>query len=338
MNSSVFCKPVCALLFLIPALAFAQTRCGSSFEREPAKTTINICREELHGPISHGMKEEILTILGKTYLSQGESDIAIASWNEASQYTLPAKNQAEANQKWAELQVLIAQTYNQMDKPKLAYAQYMKALQTLKTTSGERSVPAAAIYDSLGTFYAQQKEADKSDQAFLRSRIVYEIRLGADNPKTIDTRLNHAVALMDLGQMEKAKDHFIELANLVNKDAYYENQPIRAEILTFLGTMEMQDNDLRSAAQHYEQAFNVRQNAFGPNDIRTSQSLNNLGVVLFRAGNLERAEQALSRAYIIRKDLLGDKDPLTLSTQRNLQAVIAAEDAANRSGKPQSGL
>lgn len=328
MNSPVLHRSLFVAVLLIPAMGFAQTRCGASFEREPTKTTINVCRDELHGPISHGMKEEILTILGKTYLAQGEQDIAIASWNEASQYTLPAKDQPEANQKWAELQVLIAQTYAQMDKPKLAYAQYMKALKTLKVTSGERSVPSAVVYDSLGTFYAQQKEAEKAEHAFLRSRIVYEIRLGADNPKTIDTRLNNAVALMDLGQADQAKARFEELAKIVNTDTYYENQPIRAEILTFLGTMEMQDNDLRSAAMHYEQAFNVRQTAFGPNDLRTSQSLNNLGVVLFRAGNLQRAEQALSRAYIIRKDLLGEKDPLTVSTQRNLQAVIAAEDAA----------
>lgn len=170
--------------------------------------------------------------------------------------------------------------------------------------------------------------AAESEAAFKRSRIVYEIRLGKTNARTLETRMNHAVGLLDMEKEQEALESFQVLAEIINATPNYKNEPIRAEILTFLGTLQMRGDQLQEAAKNYQTAFEVRQAAFGPNDIRTSQSLNNLGVVLYRAGDLKRAEVALSRAYIIRADALGNEDPLTLSTQKNLQAVIAAQNAA----------
>lgn len=304
------------------------SRCETSFGKDPVSTTVETCRLELTGPITQAKRVKILETLGKAYLAQNEADLAITTWNEASQYSpLSRENQAAA-EAWTRLQVLIGQTYSQADQMARAEAHFQKTLSTVENSIGRYSLPAGMVQDALGSFYALQNKADEAEAAFKRSRIVYEIRLGKTNARTLETRMNHAVGLLDMQKEQEAQESFQVLAEIINSSPIYKNEPIRAEILTFLGTLQMRSDQLEAAATNYQTAFEVRQAAFGPNDIRTSQSLNNLGVVLYRAGDLKRAEMALSRAYIIRADSLGSADPLTLSTQKNLQAVIAAQNAA----------
>ncbi len=304
------------------------TRCENSFGKEPVNATVETCRLELTGPITQAKRVKILETLGKAYLAQNEADLAISTWNEASQYSPLSREDQVAAESWTRLQVLIGQTYAQADQMERAEAHFQKTLNTVEQSIGRYSLPAGMVQDALGTYYALQNKPGESEAAFKRSRIVYEIRLGKTNARTLETRMNHAVGLLDMEKEQEALESFQILAEIINASPSYKNEPIRAEILTFLGTLQMRNDQLQEAARNYQTAFEVRQAAFGPNDIRTSQSLNNLGVVLYRAGDLKRAEVALSRAYIIRADSLGGEDPLTLSTQKNLQAVIAAQNAA----------
>ena len=307
------------------------TRCETSFGKEAIATTVETCRLELTGPVTTPKRIVILETLGKAYLAQNEIDLAISTWLEASQYTSPNREDLVAAEAWTRLQVLIGQTYAQAEMQDKAQAQFKKTLSTVEQSIGRYSLPAGIVQDSLGTYYALQNMPEEAEAAFKRSRIVYEIRLGKTNARTLETRMNHAVGLLDMGKEADALEHFQVLAEIINSTPRFKNEPIRAEILTFLGTLQMRNDQLREAARNYQTAYEVRDAAFGPNDIRTSQSLNNLGVVLYRAGDLRRAEVALSKAYIIRNDALGNQDPLTLSTQKNLQAVIAAQNAANNS-------
>lgn len=304
------------------------TRCENSFGKQPVNTTVETCRLELTGPITQAKRVKILETLGKTYLAQNEADLAIATWNEASQYSPLNREDLLAAESWTRLQVLIGQTYAQTDRMEKAEAHFQKILGTVEQTVGRYSLPAGMVQDALGTYYALQNKPSEAEAAFKRSRIVYEIRLGKTNARTLETRMNHAVGLLDMEKEQEALEIFQVLAEIINSSPSYAKEPIRAEILTFLGTLQMRGDNLQDAARNYQTAFEVRQAAFGANDIRTSQSLNNLGVVLYRAGDLKRAEIALSRAYIIRTDALGSEDPLTLSTQKNLQAVIAAQNSA----------
>lgn len=310
------------------------TRCETSFGKDPVNTTVDTCRLELTGPVTTAKRITILETLGKAYLAQNEADLAIATWHEASQYTKPDRTDLASAEAWARLQVLIGQTYTQAEQIDKAEEQFKSTLTAIEQSIGRYSLPAGIVQDALGSHYALQNQAEKAEEAFKRSRIVYEIRLGKLNVRTLETRMNHAIGLLDMGKEQEALENFLVLGEIINATPQYKNEPIRAEILTFLGTLQMRSEQLREAAGNYQTAFEVRQAAFGPNDIRTSQSLNNLGVVLYRAGDLRRAEIALSKAYIIRNDALGGKDPLTLSTQKNLQAVIAAQNAAKTS--PQS--
>lgn len=320
------------MLWMGQALASTQTnqttRCENSFGKDPVNTTVETCRLELTGPVTTAKRIAILETLGKTYLAQNEADLAISTWHEASQYTKPDRNDPAAAEAWTRLQVLIGQTYSQVDQLNKAEAQFKKTLNTVEQSIGRYSLPAGIAQDALGTYYALQNKQEEAETAFKRSRIVYEIRLGKTNARTLETRMNHAVGLLDMGKEAQALENFQVLGEIINSTPEYQNAPIRAEILTFLGTLQMRSDQLQSAIGNYKTAYEVREAAFGPNDIRTSQSLNNLGVVLYRAGDLKRAEIALSKAYVIRNDALGNEDPLTVSTQRNLQAVIAAQNAA----------
>lgn len=319
----------------VNSAAFAQeattnsTRCEKSFGSEPIPTTLETCRLELTGPVAKENRLKILEILGKIYLNQNEPELAIATWLEASQYTTISRADETTAESWTRLQLLIGQTYAQADQMDRAEAHFKKSVTTVEKEVGKYSMPAGMVQDALGTFYAMQNKPTEAEAAFKRARIVYEVLLGKTNALTLETRTNHAIGLLDMGKEKDAMENFLVLAELINSANEHKNAPLRAEILTFLGTMQMRSDMLREAAKNYQVAFEVRQAAFGPNDIKTSQSLNNLGVVLFRAGDLKRAETALSKAYVIRADVLGNKDPLTLSTQKNLQAVIAAQKTSN---------
>ncbi len=329
-SSSLFISAAVVLLAgLAPMAAQAtETRCLTSYGKDPVATTIETCRLELTGPITTNARIEILETLGKTYLAQNETDLAINTWIEASQYAQPNREDPESSETWTRLQLLIGQTYSQAGQAGKAEEQFKQTLKTMEETIGRYALPAGMVQDAFGSYYALQNKAEEAQAAFRRARIVYEIRLGRTHPRTLETRMNNAVGLLDMGKEAQAKAEFETLAEIVNSVPEHSTLPIRAEILTFLGTLQMRSDDLSNAIKNYQTAYEVRQKSFGNNDIRTSQSLNNLGVVLYRAGDLKRAEIALSRAYVIRNDTLGQEDPLTLSTQKNLQAVIAAQNAA----------
>lgn len=332
---------ICAVLaFGLPFSLQAQqtqpsagTRCESSFGKDPVVNTVETCRLELTGPVTQAKRVRILETLGKAYLAQKEADLAITTWNEASLYNKLDKNEPDSAEAWTRLQVLVGQTYAQAEQVEKAEAHFKKTLNTVEQTMGRYSLPAGMVQDALGTFYALDNKKESAQEAFKRARMVYEIRLGKTNARTLETRMNYAVGLLDMGNETEAQAQFEVLAEIIDSVPAYKNEPLRAEILTFLGTLQMRNEQLLEAAKNYQSAYEVRQTAFGANDIRTSQSLNNLGVVLYRAGDLKRAEVALSKAYIIRADALGSQDPLTVSTQKNLQAVIAAQNAG-KSGSP----
>lgn len=315
-------------MFVAQAADISPSRCEQGFGKEPASSTLETCRLELTNALTTAKRIAVLETLGKVYLAQNEPDLAISTWNEASQYARPSRDDTVLSETWARLQILVAQTFLQTEQPQRAQAQLTQTLSTVEKAIGRYSLPAGMAQDALGTFYALQGKAEESETAFKRSRIIYEIRLGKTHPRTLETRMNYAIGLLDLTRETEAQENFKVVAEIMNATPSYKNDPIRAEALTFLGTLQMRNDQLLEAANNYQAAFEVRQAAFGANDIRTSQSLNNLGVVLYRAGDLKRAEVALSKAYIIRSDALGNQDPLTLSTQKNLQAVIAAQNAA----------
>lgn len=306
----------------------AQSRCEQSFGQEPIDRTLQTCREELTAPVSRFRRVAILETLGKVYLAQKEPALAIKTWNEASQFSQLNRSDSESSESWARLQVLIAQTKATEGQVEEADQYFQATLRKVEEGAGRFSVAAGLVQDAMGTHLALHNQAARADEAFRKARIIYEVRLGKDNLRTLETRMNRAVGMLDASKEDEARESFEALATQINGLPQYANTSIRAEILTFLGTLQMRNEELSAAVRNYQTAFEVRQNVFGPTDIRTSQSLNNLGVVLFRSGDLAGAERALSRAYIIRKDALGDQDSLTLSTQRNLQAVIAAQNSA----------
>lgn len=326
----------CVLIFQMctaQAANVSPSRCEQSFGKESASITLETCRLELTNTLSTRKRIAVLETLGKLYLSQKEPELAFTTWKEASQYSRPSRDDTVSSETWARLQVLMAQTQLQSEQFQKAEAQLVKSLKTLELTTGRYSSPVGIVLDALGTFYALQGKEQKFEASFKRSRIIYEIRMGKTHPRTLETRMNYAIGLLDLKREDEALKQFTGVADIMNTTPSYQDDPIRAEALTFLGTLQMRNEQLVEATKNYQIAFEVRQAVFGPNDIRTSQSLNNLGVVLFRAGDLTQAEAALSKAYVIRSDALGVDDPLTQSTQKNLQAVIEAQEAANPTTK-----
>lgn len=321
-----------AMLCCTPVLAQNKiTRCEKAFEdRLETEKVINTCRQDLIAPLKQEQRTQVLETLGKVYSSQNETELAIQTWKEASQYVQPQRNSIESGEKWVRFQILIGQSYGQTNQPEKAELQLKQTLAKTESLYGGFSLPAGMVQDALGAHYGLLNKYEASMKAFQRARIVHEVRLGKLHPRTIETRLNQAVALLDLNKEDDAKAQLEALASLIRPLPEFQKSPVLAEALTFLGTLQMRTDQLPQAIDSYETALSVRKEIFGKEDVRTSQSLNNLGVVLYRAGQLEKAEIALSQAYIIRRNKLGEQDALTLSSQKNLQAVISAQQAAQQ--------
>lgn len=317
-----------------PVLAQSKvTRCEKAFDdRLQTEKVINTCRQDLIAPLKQEQRTQVLETLGKVYSSQNETELAIQTWKEAAQYVQPQRNSIESGERWVRFQILIGQSYGQTNQPEKAELQFKQTLNKAESLYGGFSLPAGMVQDALGAHYGLLNKYDASIKAFQRARVVHEVRLGKLHPRTIETRLNQAVAFLDMNKEDEAKAQLEALAALIRPMPEYQKAPVLAETLTFLGTLQMRTDQLTQAIDSYETALRVRTEIFGKDDVRTSQSLNNLGVVLYRAGQLEKAELALSQAYVIRRNKLGEQDTLTLSSQKNLQAVIAAQQQAKQQG------
>ncbi|MEK9817760.1 MAG: tetratricopeptide repeat protein, partial [Limnobacter sp.] len=127
------------------------TRCESSFGKDAVGITVETCRLELTGPITQAKRVKILETLGKAYLAQNEADLAISTWNEASQYSPLNREDQAAAEAWTRLQVLIGQTYAQADQMERAEAHFQKTLGTVEQSIGRYSLPAGMVQDALGT-------------------------------------------------------------------------------------------------------------------------------------------------------------------------------------------
>lgn len=309
----------------ISSQALAASRCEDSLQQKQPLDTIEICREELTAPVSREKRVQILMALGKAYAEQGENALAISTWKEGAQYLLPTQENMESTERWTMLQILIAQTYAQNNQIEQAKTQFLNTATRIDQTVGRHSMAAGVVQNALGDFYAQQNQAQACEEAFTRARIIHEIHYGKLHPRTLEVRMNYAVGLLDMGQEDLALEYFQTLLKLMEAQTEFDKTTVKADVLIYLGTLEIRRDQLQTAAKHYQMAYEVRQAVFGPNDVKTSQALNNLGVVLYRAGDLTKAEQALSKAYVIRRDVLGESDLLTIGSQKNLQAVIAAQ-------------
>jgi len=308
------------------------TRCEKAFDdNQDSEAILNVCRQDLMVPLKREQKLKVLETLGKVYSAQGEHELAAKTWLEASQYPVSGPSTRDGSlENWVKFQVLTGQAYVQANQPEKAEAVLTGALRRAESTLGAYSLPAGTAQDALGTHYALSNRPEKAVKAFERARIVHEIRLGKNHPKTIEVRLNQAIGLLDMNRENDAKKQLENLAAVIEPLPEFAGSPIKAEVLTFLGTLQMRDEQLKESISSYQTALNIRQKEFGQNDLRTSQSYNNLGVVLYRAGRFDDAIANLSKAYVIRKEKLGEQDSLTQSTQKNLQAVLAAQQDKKR--------
>jgi tetratricopeptide (TPR) repeat protein len=320
------------------------TQCERTLGQVPASTTIDNCRESLTTPISRPRRLAVLEALGRAYAAQGDMAAAVTTWQEGLQYLQPSRKDPAQGLIWANLVVLTAQAMGQQDAEKKAELLLLKSSARADAEFGRHAMPSAMLQDALGTWWSNRDQLDKAQGCFQRARIAYEVLLGRMHPKTLETRLNYATGLLSLGQDDEGMATLEVLAGLVEGEAALQNEPVKADVLTFLGTLRMQKanqggerakEELQAALAHYNKALNVRIAAFGQEDVRTSQSMNNLGVALYRAGHLQAAEDWLAKAYGVRKLRLGPQDPLTQSTEKNLRAVVnaRAEQLKPRTGR-----
>lgn len=92
----------------------------------------------------------------------------------------------------------------------------------------------------------------------------------------------------------------------------------QAMALSNLGAVHAQRGELELARSSHEQALELQEKIFGPDDLRLAYTFNGLGVVLVSLGEIDAAVSNHLRALALRRDHLGRHHPYVAMSLNNL--------------------
>lgn len=164
----------------------------------------------------------------------------------------------------------------------------------------------AISLESLGTLYANAQQNRKALQYFERAAAIYP-----DDPTfNLNSRRNRARILLDLNQVNAARDHLIAALDGAKS---LQNDLFAFRVLTLLAEVELDAGNLDAAAAYIDEGMTIA----GPNmaDIWMSVMLSQAADLAIQQNNLQAALDAANTAFT-------DVDLLTTSgTYRNAHEI-----------------
>ena len=113
------------------------------------------------------------------------------------------------------------------------------------------------------------------------------------NPRNYRAHLNLGNILLRQGQIEEAKQHYLEVLHL---------KPHHAKAYNNLGVALEKQGRIEEAIRHYSEALRI--------DPYYAKAHNNLGVALFRKGDVQKAVAHFREALRLRPDYVNAKNNL----------------------------
>lgn len=132
----------------------------------------------------------------------------------------------------------------------------------------------------------------------------FEAAYGMEHPLTAMVLSNQALALKDVGSLEKAEPLLRRALDIREQALGAIHLDTMRSLNNLAGLLEAQDN-LEEAEALLRRTAELAAGSLGPNSPSTATSLSNLGVVLRKLGKLEEAEELFTAALEIRERVLG---------------------------------
>ena len=151
-------------------------------------------------------------------------------------------------------------------------------------------------------------------------RHVFEVRkakLGEDDPQTIVSWNDYALALEDAGRMDESRREFEGALEAARRVEGEESARV-ATILHNLGWQYDDAGETDKAEASLKEAFRIRKKVLGPRASRTLLSENSLASFYWAQDRVDEAEPLAREAYQARLEILGERHPHTINSMDNL--------------------
>jgi serine/threonine protein kinase len=175
----------------------------------------------------------------------------------------------------------------------------------------------ARLREALGQAQNGLGEADKAVVLFKKALAERQARLPPDDPATLTSMNDLAVAYWLAGQREKAVT-LCEEALAKRKDKLGPYHPDTLTSMNYLGYAYFSDGHFAKALPLLQEALVKRTVSLGPDHPDTLKSMNDLGMAFFAAGQLAKALPLFQETVAKRTATLGPDHPDTLASLNNL--------------------
>ena len=196
----------------------------------------------------------------------------------------------------------------------LASAGYAEAVRVAPAATAE-------LLDGAGRYLRLRARLSEAQTVLGRGLAIDEKTYGPGHP-TVATRVNNlGLVLLDVGNLEGARDHF-ERALAILEKAYGPDHSEVATSVNNLGNVLHDLGDLEGAREHYERALAMGEKTFGPQHPSVALRVNNLGNLLQDLGDLEGARAHCERALAIGEKTFGPDHPTVALRVNNLGGIL----------------
>ncbi len=186
---------------------------------------------------------------------------------------------------------------------------------------GERSTSHATALGFLGHAHFGNGSYDQARTTWERSLELREALLGPDDPLTIQSLNNVAVALMKVGLLEEAQARLETVLERQVPVFGPEHEEI-ATTLSNLGLLLERRGQYDAALARHERAVEIARAAHGEEDARTATMINNQAIATKKLGHFAQARELHERSLAIRRQTLEPDDPAIGGSLNNLGAVL----------------
>jgi adenylate cyclase len=158
----------------------------------------------------------------------------------------------------------------------------------------------------------------------------------ANNAYDLSRRCGHAaelavsthtmgLAYQALGDWPRAREYFDKAYQLAKDQS---DEPLRAAVLSDLGTLQAFMGDLDDALERFQQALEIRQK-IGLKD-KMASTMVNLAIIQHRRGDTQNALKVIRRSIVLAREIDSGALPYSLLTQAEMEAFLGRYDAARQ--------
>jgi len=236
--------------------------------------------------LAQGIVADIYLNLGAVYSEMGEYRDSISRYEDAMNIIVTSQSMDFA--KLAEAHSGLADAYLKVGRFELACNSYQESLSLYEYVPYDSTRLVLRVRERLGQAYGGMGIQAAAMDIY---ESVLEIKLGVfgeEHPSVADTIHNMGVVLKDMGEFDKAIEHFQRARKVYEMSCAYPDTVRIANAVKNLGVVYSQQGNHLKAIEYFQRAIELEKQS-GRNELGIASSLNNIGVAYARLGQYQRA-------------------------------------------------